>query len=209
MTGTQLLSENSKMVKTTETNEGFAFMDWAILPVITCSRAEECSKWCFGKKGRYVFDNVKRALDYRLKLTFQPFFFNLMDSTIKEKEYKLRGKKKLVIRIHSVGDFGFEGRDRVEYFDTWVKIARANPNVIFYTYTKCVGMVKEYKRKYSIPENLSITYSWGGTQDELIEKDDKQAKVIMKGEKIEEGWVDATDNDMIPIVYTHVALPIH
>lgn len=206
---TEILTTNGKMMKTTETNDGFYFMDWAIMPVVTCSRAGECKHWCFGKKGRYIFDNVKNALDYKLQLTFQPFFYDLMCSTIKRKAWELKDEKKLVIRIHSVGDFGYKGKDRVEYFDTWVKIARANPDVIFYTYTKCVSMVKEYKKKYSVPENLSITYSWGGTEDALIKDDDKQAKVIMKGEKIEEGWVDATDNDMIPILYTHVALPYH
>ena len=114
-----------------------------------------------------------------------------------------------MIRIHSSGDFGYQGNDRPEYFDTWVKIARENPDVIFYTYTKCIKMVKDYKKIYSIPENLSITFSWGGKQDNYIEPDDKQARVIMKGEEIEDGWIDATGNDMIPILYNKVALPYH
>ena len=70
-------------------------------------------------------------------------------------------------------------------------------------------MVKDYKKIYSIPENFSITFSWGGKQDSYIEPDDKQARVIMKGEEIEDGWMDATGNDMIPILYKKVALPYH
>lgn len=31
----------------------------------------------------------------------------------------------------------------------------------------------------------------------------------MKGEEIEDGWIDATGNDMIPILYKKVALPYH
>ena len=206
---TRILSENSKMQHTNEVNEDFKFMDFGISARITCSQAGECARYCYATRNRYKFSNVMNAMEYRMQLTFQPFFFELMNQTIREEVWKLHGRKKLVIRIHSSGDFGYQGNDRPEYFDTWVKIARANPDVIFYTYTKCIKMVKDYKKIYSIPENFSITFSWGGKLDSYIEPDDKQARVIMKGEEIEDGWMDATGNDMIPILYKKVALPYH
>lgn len=71
-----------------------------------------------------------------------------------------KGKAKIV-RIHVSGDFF-----SMAYFEAWIQIAENNPDVLFYAYTKSVGYWVALKD--SIPANLKLTASKGGTQDPLI-----------------------------------------
>lgn len=65
------------------------------------------------------------------------------------------------IRIHVAGDFFSQA-----YFDAWLKVARAFPNLKFYAYTKALPFW--IKRKAAIPENFIPTASFGGSRDSLI-----------------------------------------
>jgi len=68
-----------------------------------------------------------------------------------------------VIRIHSSGEMYQQN-----YFDCWLSIARNHPDITFYTYTKSIPYW--IKRLNEIPENFSLTASYGGKKDDLIEK---------------------------------------
>lgn len=63
-----------------------------------------------------------------------------------------------VLRIHSSGDFFTRA-----YFDAWVAVARALPDVKFFGYTKILPYVKADK-----PDNFTLVYSFGGTMDALV-----------------------------------------
>jgi hypothetical protein len=67
------------------------------------------------------------------------------------------------IRIHAAGDFFNQ-----DYFDMWVLLAKDRPDVEMWAYTKSI----QYwvNRLEDIPKNLTLTASYGGKQDELIEK---------------------------------------
>lgn len=67
------------------------------------------------------------------------------------------------IRIHSAGDFFNQ-----EYFDMWINLAKENPGIEMWAYTKSIGYW--VKRIFDIPNNLVLTASFGGKQDELIDK---------------------------------------
>lgn len=67
------------------------------------------------------------------------------------------------VRIHSSGDFFNQ-----EYFDLWCWIAKQNPTVEFWAFTKSIQYV--VNRLNVIPDNLTITASFGGHQDHLIMK---------------------------------------
>jgi len=67
------------------------------------------------------------------------------------------------IRIHSSGDFFNQS-----YFDMWVKLAKDNPNIEFWAYTK--SLKYWINRLNDIPNNLILTASYGGKTDDLIEK---------------------------------------
>jgi len=59
-----------------------------------------------------------------------------------------------IIRIHSSGDFFNQA-----YFNAWLKIAKENPTILFYGYTKRVDLIKSTK----VPGNLILVISQGGT----------------------------------------------
>lgn len=63
-----------------------------------------------------------------------------------------------VVRIHSSGDFFSQ-----EYFDAWVGVARMNPDIIFFGYTKILPYVSA-----DIPDNMSLVYSHGGVMDNQV-----------------------------------------
>jgi hypothetical protein len=66
-----------------------------------------------------------------------------------------------VTRIDVDGDFFNQ-----KYFDAWVAVARAQPSRHFYAYTKSINYW--VARLGEIPDNLSLTASYGGRQDALI-----------------------------------------
>ena len=82
-------------------------------------------------------------------------------------DYVKEGNKIIVpkgaeaIRIHSAGDFFSQS-----YFDMWCEVARENPNVEFWAYTKSLNFW--VKRLDSIPSNLTLTASVGGRFDSMI-----------------------------------------
>lgn len=77
-----------------------------------------------------------------------------------------------VYRVHSSGDFFNQN-----YFDAWMEVAKRNPRVLFYAYTKALPLW--IARQNSIPANFILTASWGGTHDFLIEKHNlRSAQVV-------------------------------
>ncbi|MFW9952381.1 MAG: hypothetical protein ACFFKA_19860, partial [Candidatus Thorarchaeota archaeon] len=67
------------------------------------------------------------------------------------------------IRIHASGDFFNQ-----KYFDMWVKLAQENPQIEMWAYTK--SLQYWVNRLGEIPKNFILTASYGGRQDDLIEK---------------------------------------
>jgi len=75
------------------------------------------------------------------------------------------------VRIHCSGDFFSQA-----YFDMWLQVARDNPNVNFWAFTKSINYW--INRVNDIPSNFILTASYGGKFDHLIEEHDlKSAKV--------------------------------
>lgn len=63
-----------------------------------------------------------------------------------------------VVRIHASGDFYSK-----TYFEAWVKIAKMNPDIIFFGYTKVLQYVSA-----DMPDNMSLVYSYGGKLDHVV-----------------------------------------
>jgi len=68
-------------------------------------------------------------------------------------------KNAQIVRIHVSGDFFSQ-----TYFDAWTIVAKDNPGVIFYAYTKSIP----YVIGKDIPSNFRLTASVGGRYDSLI-----------------------------------------
>ena len=75
------------------------------------------------------------------------------------------------IRVHVGGDFVTS-----EYMLAWFNVARINPNIKFYAYTKAIGWMQDNEDMR--PKNFRMIASIGGKQDHLITKETITANVI-------------------------------
>lgn len=156
----------------------------------TCPNAKDCVKGCYAKQGAYVWSNVSQAFEWRLEETKSVAFVLDMTRTIKRK----RGITH--VRMHDSGDFYSK-----EYMLKWIKIAEQSPEVVFYGYTKQVGLAKDLKT--IMPDNFVLIYSYGGREDHLIDKaTDRHSKVFSTREALladKLGYIDASKNDLIAL----------
>jgi len=65
------------------------------------------------------------------------------------------------LRIHVSGDFF-----SADYLRAWMHVARANPSIVFYGYTKRIALLAQYRLQF--PANLRLVASYGGSEDSLI-----------------------------------------
>jgi len=69
------------------------------------------------------------------------------------------------VRVHTTGGDYMT----TEYLQAWANVAKVYDDVLFYGYTKAIGYLASLIESGK-PDNLRIVASWGGTQDDLIEK---------------------------------------
>ena len=87
-------------------------------------------------------------------------------------------KKAKIIRIHVSGDFFNQ-----KYFNAWARIARLNPDRLFYAYTKSLKYWTDYN-PYLVPKNLKLTASWDHSNHQLIKQHKlKFARVVFSEEE--------------------------
>lgn len=183
------LTQNSKMKKMS----GAKTYNWGI-PAYqakdgfkTCPNAAACAKGCYATQGAYKFSNVAKVFEARLKLAQSPNFANIIHDEIRRRKVER-------LRIHDSGDFF-----SAEYLERWLFIIRANPSVQFYAYTKMVSMLKQYTLDGLIPSNFTVIYSYGGTEDKLIDKNiDRHSWVFSSVEALQNaGYADAHVDDSV------------
>lgn len=99
------------------------------------------------------------------------------------------------IRIHDAGDF-FD-----DYLAAWLRICQARPEANFYCYTKEVSRFRQLVEPQP-PENLLWVYSYGGTQDHLLNVDtDRIADVFTDEEAITAaGWSSQEASDLLAVL---------
>jgi len=105
--------------------------------------------------------------------------FDLIDSALP--------KNTGIVRIHSAGDYFSP-----DYFDAWLAVARLNPDILFYSYTKALPYW--VNRINMIPDNFILTASFGGRRDNLIyEYCLRSVKVINHPDEAGSLEIDHTD----------------
>ena len=67
------------------------------------------------------------------------------------------------VRVHGSGDFFSQA-----YFDEWLQVARDNPGVHFWAFTKSIRFW--IARLGVVPPNFVLTASYGGIEDHLIDE---------------------------------------
>ena len=129
---------------------------------------------CFAASAEVQYDGPfkNRAENYtQIQTALKQGLFNcveLINSSIQKK----RSKKTTKVRIHESGDF-FSGA----YLDAWIVVARHNPDLKFYCYTKSLQLFLYLP----LPSNFYMTASCGGKFDYAIEDGffPRYSKVVM------------------------------
>ena len=154
-----LLTQNSKLKKTSK-ELGLRVFNFGIPAYksasgkLTCPMADSCVKFCYAKKGAYIWSNVKPAFEKRYQLSKTDKFVEAMNAEI-------RKKKPDYVRVHDSGDYYSRA-----YLKKWIEVAIHNPNVRFYSYTNMIDMML----KTSLPSNYDIIFSDSGKQKHLIDE---------------------------------------
>ena len=114
---------------------------------------------CFSASNEASFPTVFNARKYNTDLLqsckTEDEIYQVLDFSIR--------KSFDPFRIHIGGEFYNQ-----LYFDAWVKFASDNPYRVFYAYTK--SLPYWINRLGDIPDNLSLTASYGGRADWMIEE---------------------------------------
>jgi hypothetical protein len=182
-----IITQNSKLKKTSK-EFGVRVFNFGIPAYrtakgkVTCPFADSCVKFCYARKGAYIWSNVKPAFEKRYELTQQDDFVDIMvDEIVK--------KKADYVRVHDSGDFYSPA-----YLQKWIDIAKRLPNIRFYAYTNSIKMIKDVE----LTDNWDIIFSDSGKQVNLIDKDkDRHTKIFHShDELISAGYVDTSEFDL-------------
>jgi hypothetical protein len=176
-----------KFVKNKKYYRGIVY-EWNLPTGHTCPFALECLVKVNRETGK--FDNKSKA--YRCYAASPERFPAVRNHRWANYEHVLNGNKPILpndckaVRIHASGDFFNQ-----KYFDMWLEVARENPNVEFWAYTK--SLKYWINRINDIPNNLILTASAGGKNDELIQKYQLKQAIVIK-EKDDKLPIDFNDD---------------
>jgi len=139
--------------------------EWNLPTGSSCPCAKECKVTVDRDTGK--FDIAKGQ--YRCYAAGPERFPGVREYRWRNFDFAKKGGKPKIpeackaIRIHAAGDFFNQ-----KYFDTWLEVAAENPSVEMWAYTKSLSYWT--RRIDQIPANLTLTASYGGTQDHLIDE---------------------------------------
>lgn len=153
---------------------------------ITCPFAGSCLSLCYAKKGSYRWSNVERALSKRYQASKEADFIERISNELS----KVKKDKQVYVRIHDSGDFYSPS-----YFQKWLEIARLNPSIRFYAYTKSHSFIRG---NFNIPDNMDLIFSLGSKNDELIDQEnERHSRIFHSKEQMErQGYFDASYLDL-------------
>jgi len=120
-----------------------------------CGR--EC-KGCYALKPQKRFPKVLEARNRTYEITKGVHFLKIMNEELRQWDKWLTKNrpyvKQRVIRIHEAGEFYSK-----DYIKKWRKIAEANPDWIFYSFTKRLKDFPKVFKKFRALANVMITDS--------------------------------------------------
>tara|TARA_R110002167_G_scaffold190373_3_gene392689 strand:+ start:6443 stop:7048 length:606 start_codon:yes stop_codon:yes gene_type:complete len=183
-----LLTQNKKL-KATSKAMGLRVFNFGIPAYksasgkLTCPMADECVKFCYAKKGAYIWSNVQPAFEKRYQLSKTNEFVNAMNAEILK-------KKPDYVRVHDSGDYYSKA-----YLNKWIEVAIHNPSVRFYSYTNMIDMMI----KTSLPDNYDVIFSDAGKQKNLINKQEHRHTKIFSSHSdlISANYADSSSNDLM------------
>jgi hypothetical protein len=107
-------------------------------------------------------------------------------------DVKKKGKIK-AIRVHDSGDFYSP-----DYIKKWTEIARSNPELMFYAYTKSHHPnLREHLNELEKLPNFNVVQSMGSKYDHLIDPSKPHAVVFPDEASMKKaGYADAMESDL-------------
>ena len=132
----KLLTQNTKL-KNTSKALGVKVMNFGIPAYksasgkLTCPFADKCVKFCYARKGAYIWGNVKPAFEKRYELSKTDQFVDAMNAEIKK-------AKPNYVRVHDSGDYYSKA-----YLKKWLEIAKSNPDtpILFSYYLMLISLI--------------------------------------------------------------------
>lgn len=179
-----------KFIRNTKYYTGIVY-EWNLPAGHTCPFAKECKVCVNRETGKFE----KHEGAFRCYAAAAERFPGVREHRWKNFEFVRNGgipvlpAKAKHIRLHGSGDFFNE-----KYFLMWVQVAKDNPDVNIWTFTKSINYW--VKHINDIPNNLILTASYGGKYDHLIEEYDlKSAKVFSTIDEINAAGLPVDVND--------------
>ena len=129
------------------------------LPVITTcpGKTPFCERYCYGLKGWFTLEQIKRVNDKRLDATLRDDFVDII-------VHEIRKSRAPAFRLHVIGDFY-----SVEYVEKWIEIANTLPKVIFFGSTRswrCEFLSEALKRFRDLPNvYIKASIDWTDNLD--------------------------------------------
>jgi hypothetical protein len=100
------------------------------------------------------------------------------------------------VRIHDAGDFFSDA-----YLQAWLRVCRARPETNFYAYTKEIVRFRTLVEP-NPPSNFLWVYSFGGTQDAVLDPTTDRVADVFPDEKAitEAGWSSQESTDLLAVL---------
>jgi len=153
-----------------------------------CIGAGACLALCYAMQGRYGMSTSQapRVVNHQALLRLHGAYSNGVIKAL-DGMVKRLGRSYGLVRLHDSGDFFADW-----YVYSWLIVARMNPDILFYCYTKSHMLFPDHT---TVPANLRIVRSFGGVHDDLIDTDnDPHARIFESVKALEAaGYINAND----------------
>ncbi|MFJ4680615.1 hypothetical protein [Kitasatospora sp. NPDC088783] len=159
-----------------------------------CPTASVCADLCYARVGHFRHRGVLAAHQRNLRYVLDdlPGWEARMTRELQHRRYRPADGTAVHVRVHDAGDYL-----SLPYLQAWMRICRSAPHVTFYSYTKQVALLEKWVRP-DPPANFHWRYSYGGTQDRLIDPQlHPHADVFPDEDSLEEaGYTSQTPSDL-------------
>lgn len=159
----------------------------------TCPSAGVCAAVCYARFGTFAFPQVKAKHQRNLTRVLDDLPQFESDILAELAKPKFRGA---CLRVHDSGDYFSD-----DYLRAWLRIARAVPDVLIYSYTKEVTRFRRLVEP-DPPLNFRWVYSYGGKEDHLLDpRTDRVADVFPDEQAITDaGWHSNAATDLAAVL---------
>jgi len=152
-----------------------------------CIGAGACLALCYAMQGRYGMSTSQapRVVNHQTLLRLNGAYSNGVIKAL-DGMVKRLGRSFGLVRLHDSGDFFADW-----YAYAWLIVARMNPDILFYCYTKSHTIFPDHT---TAPANLRIVRSYGGKRDDLIDDDKPHARIFESVKALKDaGYINAND----------------